>query len=117
MGAPVVHFEINGKDLKGLTGFYSQLFGWAVHEVMPSYGLVHTEAGKGIDGGIGQNVEAPGVIFYVEVDDPQEHLELAESLGGKTVMPVTEIPGQVTMAQFADPEGRIIGIVKSEQQR
>lgn len=45
MGAPVVHFEVNGKDLKALSKFYSQLFGWQVHEVMPTYGLVHTEAG------------------------------------------------------------------------
>ncbi len=33
-------------------------------------------------------------------------------MGGKVVMPITEIPNMVTMAQFADPEGHIIGIVK-----
>ncbi len=114
MGAPVVHFEINGKDLKALTEFYSKLFGWAVHEVMPNYGLVHTEAGKGIDGGIGGQTERPGVVIYAEVDDPQKYLEQAESLGAKVVMPVTEIPNQVTFALFADPEGHVVGIAKSE---
>lgn len=116
MGAPVVHFEVNGKDLKALSKFYSQLFGWQVHEVMPTYGLVHTEAeGKGIEGGIGGGGDspAPGVVFYVEVDDPQKYLEQAESLGGKVVAPVTEIPDQVTFALFADPEGHVIGIVKA----
>jgi predicted enzyme related to lactoylglutathione lyase len=27
-------------------------------------------------------------------------------------MPVTEIPGMVIMAQFADPEGNVVGLVK-----
>lgn len=52
MGAPVTHFEINGKDLKGLTKFCSELLGRTVHEAMPTYGMVHTEGGRGIDGGI-----------------------------------------------------------------
>jgi predicted enzyme related to lactoylglutathione lyase len=52
-GAPVVHFEINGKHLKALSASYSQLFGWQVHEAMPTWSLVHTEAGgKGIQEGI-----------------------------------------------------------------
>jgi predicted enzyme related to lactoylglutathione lyase len=28
-------------------------------------------------------------------------------------MPVTEIPGMVVLAQFADPEGNVIGLVKA----
>jgi hypothetical protein len=28
---------------------------------------------------------------------------------------VTEVPGMVTFAQFADPEGNIVGIVKGPQ--
>ena len=40
----------------------------------------------------------------------------AEKLGGKTVMPVTEIPGMVTLAQFSDPQGNVIGLVKGQQQ-
>jgi predicted enzyme related to lactoylglutathione lyase len=115
MGVPVVHFEINGKDLKGLSKYYSELFGWAVHDAGPNYGLVHTEAGgKGIDGGISGESQSPGVTIYAEVDDPQKYLERAESLGGKIVMPVTEME-MVTFGLFADPEGHIVGIVKSEQ--
>ncbi len=116
MGAPVVHFEVNGKDYKKLTDFYSKLFGWEVHDAMPGYGLVHTQAdGKGIEGGIGGGGEsaAPGVVFYMEVDDPQKYLEQAEALGGKVVTPVTVIPDQVTFAHIQDPEGHVVGIVKS----
>jgi uncharacterized protein len=113
MGAPVVHFEINGKDLKALSEYYSQLFGWAVHDAAPNYGLVQTEAGgKGIDGGISGESPSPGVTIYAQVDDPQKSLEQAQSLGGKIVMPVSEMGG-VTFGLFADPEGHIVGIVKS----
>ena len=66
----------------------------------------------GIGGGIGQSPSGNGhVTFYVGTDDPQETLEKAEQLGGKTIMPVTELP-QVTIALFADPEGHVVGLAK-----
>ena len=40
--------------------------------------------------------------------------QLVESLGGKIVQDVTVIPGMVTMAQFSDPEGNIVGIVAAQ---
>jgi hypothetical protein len=43
------------------------------------------------------------------------HLKKIESLGGKTLVPPTEIPEQVTFAFFADPEGHVVGLVKSAQ--
>jgi predicted enzyme related to lactoylglutathione lyase len=113
MGNPVVHFEIVGKDLAKLTGFYNQLFGWNIDANNPmNYGMVDTASnGQGIAGGIGQG-DQPMVTFYVQVPDPQAALDRAVALGGKVVQPVMEIPGVVTMAVFADPEGHAIGIVK-----
>ena len=73
--------------------------------------------GEGIGGGIGrtQDGNGPGhVTFYVQVDDPQEALDRAESLGGKTVVPVTSIPDVVTLAMFTDPEGHVVGVVARE---
>jgi predicted enzyme related to lactoylglutathione lyase len=46
------------------------------------------------------------------VDDLAACLKKAESMGGKTVVPPTEIPDMVTFAQFQDPEGNIVGLVK-----
>jgi predicted enzyme related to lactoylglutathione lyase len=40
-------------------------------------------------------------------------LDRVESLGGKTAVPVTEIPEVVTFAQFADPDGNLVGLFKS----
>lgn len=114
MGAPVVHFEIYGKGGERLKKFYADLFGWEIHSDNPmNYGLVHTNAeDKGIGGGITEG--EPRVNIVVEVDDLQKHLDLAEQLGGKTVTPITEIPGMVTFAEFRDPAGNVIGMAKSE---
>jgi predicted enzyme related to lactoylglutathione lyase len=54
------------------------------------------------------------VLFYVEVGDPQKALDEAVALGGTLVSPVMSVPGQVTMAHFADPDGNVIGIVAAE---
>ena len=78
-----------------------------------NYGMVDTHAEGGINGGIGPTGGGPNqVTFYVQVDDLQAYLDKAESLGGKTVMPPTEIPNVVTMALLSDPEGNVIGMVK-----
>ena len=48
------------------------------------------------------------------VDDPQATLDKVETMGGKTVMPPSEIPGAgVTIAMFTDPQGHLIGLTKS----
>lgn len=116
MAFPVVHWEVVGSNGPALEKFYAELFGWHVQS-MPemNYGLVDTHAGGGINGGIGTSQDGrSGVMVYVEADDLQSVLDKAEKLGGKTVMPIMEIPGAVTMAQFSDPQGNTVGLVKSE---
>jgi predicted enzyme related to lactoylglutathione lyase len=114
MPNPVVHFEVHGKDAKKSQDFYSQLFDWHVDSNNPmDYGMVDTHTdGNGINGGITTSEGAPNVIFYVEVNDLQAYLDKAEGLGGKTIMPPTEIPNTVTMALFSDLDGNLIGMVK-----
>jgi predicted enzyme related to lactoylglutathione lyase len=116
MANPVTHFEITGKDGKKLQDFYSGVFGWKVNADNPmNYGIVDpADTGGGIGGGISAgDGGTTQVTFYVEVDDPDAYLKKIESKGGRTVMPTTEIPGMVIFAQFADPEGNIIGLVKA----
>ena len=119
MGRPVVHFEITGKDAKKLHDFYGALFDWQIDANKPmNYGLVDTRSERTtIGGGIGSGEGLNQVTFYIEVDDPQAYLNKIEAKGGKTIVPVTEIPGMVTFAQFADPEGNVVGLVKEDQPR
>src|SRR2546430_74954 len=103
MAHPVLHFEVSGKDLDKLNGFYSEFFGWKTQKVfgdMP-YAMIKKK-NNGIGDRIGQSPSGNGhVTFYVGADDPQAVLNKAEQLDGKTIMPVTELP-EVTIALFAD---------------
>lgn len=115
---PVLWFEVVGKDGKALRSFYSKLFGWKIQQADPAsgfdYGMVDGGDG-GVGGGIGSTPDgSPGfATFYVEVDDLDAALAKAEKLGGKTVMPATEIPGMnLKFAYVADPEGHVIGLSK-----
>jgi hypothetical protein len=116
MGSPVVHFEIAGKDRKKSEQFYSQLFGWEIktHEGM-DYGMVSAAGPNSIGGGIGPTPPGAGpyVTFYVMVDDIKTHLAKAEKLGARTCLPETPIPGVGSCAMFADPDGNMIGLFKS----
>lgn len=115
MASPVVHFEILGKDGSKLQQFYGNLFDWKINADNPmKYGLVEGAGANSIGGGIGTGQEgASGMVtVYIQVQDLQAYLKKAETLGGKTVVPPTEIPGCVTFAMFQDPEGNTIGLVK-----
>jgi uncharacterized protein len=119
MAAPVTHFEIMTKDAQRVRDFYANLFGWSFN-VYPemAYGLADTGVKMGINGGIGQVQESQQacVTFYVQVEDIQGHLDKAISLGGTVIVPVTEVPGMVTFAQFRDPDGNLVGIIKGPQE-
>jgi uncharacterized protein len=114
MPNPVVHFEVAGKDAAALQQFYGDVFGWRIDTDNPmNYGIVDN-GGEGINGGIGAAGESEGhVTFYVSVDDINRSLETIEARGGRTIMPRMEMPGIVTLAHFADPEGHLIGLVES----
>ncbi len=115
MGAPVVWFEVAGRDLAALTRFYEDLFGWKVDSANPvKYGMVDTGAEGGIPGGIYSANEAAGeyVTFYVDVPDIKASLKRSEELGAKVVQEPTPIDGGATVAQLEDPEGHRIGLIQ-----
>jgi predicted enzyme related to lactoylglutathione lyase len=115
MPNPVVHWEIQSNTPEKSREFFAQLFDWHIDANNPyNYGIVDTQSDGAITGGIGPTGDGgPGrVLFYVQVDDLQASLDKAESLGAKTIMPPTEIPGVVTVALFSDLEGNTIGLIK-----
>jgi uncharacterized protein len=115
MGQRITHFEVGSPDFDTLMSFYRELFGWRIQPAADGYAMVDTQAGSGINGGIGRSSDGtPWVSFYVEAEDPQAALDRAESLGGATALPVTEIPNLVTFAMFSDPDGNMVGIVEGE---
>jgi predicted enzyme related to lactoylglutathione lyase len=114
----VTWFEISSTNSEALRTFYAEAFDWRLRAVEGfPYALVDSGVEGAIRGGIGEAQGPNQVIFYVEVDDPQAFLDRIERLGGSAVVPVTELPGLVTFAQFADPEGNVVGLVKSSRGR
>jgi predicted enzyme related to lactoylglutathione lyase len=112
MNNPVVHFEIGAADHQALVKFYGELFGWGLREVSEGYTLIDTRGGRGLNGGIGRSgTGEPWATFYVEVDDLQASLDRAGALGGRTVLPITELAG-MAFAMFDDPDGLLVGLVQ-----
>jgi predicted enzyme related to lactoylglutathione lyase len=52
------------------------------------------------------------VTVYVQVDDLAAYLARAESLGGKTAIKPTDIPGGGAFAMVQDPDGNMVGLYK-----
>ena len=121
MGQPVVHFEVIGKDGDKLRSYYSDLFGWEINtDNEMKYGVVTREGntledGTGIGGGVagGPDGYEGHVTFYIEVPDVEASLAKAESLGGTRVMGPDEVMPGLELGQFKDPEGHVIGLVKT----
>jgi uncharacterized protein len=111
---PVVHFEILGRDGKKSQQFYTSLFGWNVDANNPmDYGMVSASSDGGIGGGIAAAQGEPMVTVYVDVADLDATLKQAEALGGRTIMPPADVPGGPRLAQFADPDGNVIGLTQA----
>ena len=116
MGRPVVHFEIGVAEAARSRDFYAELFGWRIQVDDSGYGLIDTDAGSGINGGIMQKPEGVPtyVTIYVGVDDLDPFLERAEKLGGKTVVEPMPVGEMGSFAMFADPDGNVIGLFQEE---
>jgi uncharacterized protein len=119
MSAPVVHFEIIGKDPGRLRDYFGKLFGWQfdtsgpVPEVISEpagYGFTEP-GGPGIPGGIGGGSGYDSrLLFYVGVADVEAALHQAEELGGTRRLGPVQAPSGLVIGQFTDPEGHLIGV-------
>ena len=109
MRNPVLHFEIVCKDAGAGQGFYRDLFDWKITSDNPwNYGLVEKGSEEGIGGwitGMNPEMSQPGVMIYVEVEDLLATLDKAESLGGKTTMPLWKFPEWSPWPTFPIPMG------------
>ncbi|MDQ1392794.1 MAG: uncharacterized protein QOF30_1771 [Acidimicrobiaceae bacterium] len=112
MSNPVSWFEINTANPDAMSQFYADIFGWSFQDVEGGYKLISTGGESSIGGGLGPAQGPNQVVFYVEVPDLESALQQIEQGGGHTVVPITEIPNMVTFAQFADPDGNVIGLFK-----
>jgi len=110
---PIVHVEIPAHDPAAAGRFYADLFGWAIQS-MPEFDYHTFAAQPGPGGGfpkVDDQTFKPGdVTVYVGTDDIGATLAKVEALGGKTLLPKTEIPNIGWFAFFSDPTGNRIGL-------
>lgn len=121
---PVVHIEIPAKDTKGLAQFYRDLFGWELHhEPSVDYWMFRAEGGPGggfvkvgeTDPSSHMQYKPDSLLVYVDSDDIEADLAKIESLGGRTVLTKTEIPGTGWFAIFTDPTGNHLALYTAMQ--
>jgi predicted enzyme related to lactoylglutathione lyase len=113
--------QFNAKDTAGAKQFYPALLGWKVQEnEMPAAmgGGTYTRFMKA-DGPAGGMMpmpkEAPAPshwLSYFAVANVDAAATKAATLGAKTHVPPTDIPGMGRFAVLADPQGATFAIVK-----
>ena len=115
MENPVIHFEVLWNGHRAAQKYYSELFGWKFRgaDADVPYGIVEADEGQGIGGGVGGTPETSGhATFYVGVKNVQDHLAMAEELGGKRIMGPVEVPGGPVVGLFSDPHGHTVGLAQ-----
>jgi uncharacterized protein len=111
---PIVHVEIPAQDPQVSSRFYAELFGWPM-QPLPAMRYVRFQPADDQTGGF---VEEGGpmqhhvgeLLVYVATDDIDGDLMKAEQLGGKVLVPKTEIPNTGSFAIFQDPAGNRLGL-------
>lgn len=116
--ATIVHFEIPSEDVERANKFYGSLFGWKM-EKFPGmdYWTFQTTDEKGnsaIGGGVMKKQHPQHTITnYIGVDSVVEYSKKVESLGGKVMVPKTEVPKFGWFAVCLDTEGNTFGLWES----
>lgn len=109
----IVHIELSADDREKAAEFYSKLFGWEVQQI-PEMNYATFSTGEGPGGGfnpISDDNPAGTVTIYVNSEDIEADLSKIESLGGKTLVPKTEIPTVGWFAMFMDPTGNKLALL------
>jgi hypothetical protein len=110
--------ELASTDAGAAKKFYTELFGWKLKESQAA-GVAYTEiiAGGREVGGIYQMSAEQGNkpsnwMAYVAVDDVDAAAKRVGELGGKVVMPPTDIPNVGRFCIINDPTGATLSLIK-----
>jgi len=109
--------ELATTDVEDAKRFYSSLLGWTT-EKAPVEGMEYTLAKVGEErvAGIMSNHCQGGEIkpqwgIYITVDDVDATARMAEELGGKVLMPPTDIPNVGRFSALMDPQGVMFSVI------
>lgn len=115
MGHKITHIELSANDHQAAARFYEAVFGWQTQEFPGMNYTTFSASEGGPSGGLNPIQEgnpAGTTVVYIETDDVEASLAAVEAHGGQRLMPPTEVPGVGTIAQFTDPTGNRMALLK-----
>jgi predicted enzyme related to lactoylglutathione lyase len=116
-----VWIDLVTSNLEAARNFYSQLFGWEfrrVGDAATGYSLV-LNGGRPV-GGVVDVVARPNApaiprwVAYISVPDVAQAQKTIVGAGGRQLVPTKALPKRGEQAVFADAEGAVFGVIKSE---
>lgn len=127
----IVHFEIPADDVERARKFYSNLFGWKIEMIevkkdgaSMDYWIISTsreskessEKSSHLEGGLikRQHPQQPN-LNYISVTSIEEYSNKVKELGGKVVLPKTEITGYGFFAVCIDTENNAFALWESKK--
>jgi predicted enzyme related to lactoylglutathione lyase len=114
----IVHIEFSAVDRKKVSEFYAKAFDWGIqHADEMNYSMFEADGlGGGFNPVDGTNTKQGEVVVYLDSADIDADLANIGSLGGKTLVPKSPIPGMGWFALFADPGGNKVGLYTADPQ-
>ena len=115
----IVWHELVSSDPEASGNFYSSIFGFTAG--VEDMGELKSKVFKQGDEMFADilpkpSPEAPDAwVFYVEVRDAQETVDLAVKSGGSVIAPVMPLPPIGDIAWLADPTGAVFGILQPSE--
>lgn len=111
------HVELMTGDVEKAKDFYGKLFSWKLEETPMEGGApyIMINTGKEPGGGMMKAPEGAPTAWsvYVLVESVADYVKKAEGLGGKVLVPETEVPKYGKFAFILDPTGGAIGLWES----
>ena len=118
-----VWYELMTSDVAAAKAFYAKVVGWSTQD-MPMPGMTYTLLRIGdtqIGGLMALPKDAGGAgmkscwVGYAGVDDADTAAAKVKRLGGKILLPPTDIPNVGRFAMVADPQGASLNLFKPSQ--
>src|SRR3982751_260873 len=106
-----VWYDLKTPDPAGAQTFYTKVAGWGTQPWPDLNYTMFTANGVPIGGivppGAASDTGPPSWLAYITVTDVDAAVKQGASLGGRTLMPGTDIPSVGRFAVLADPQGAV----------
>ncbi len=111
----IAHFEITGKDVEGLAGFYGRILGWKAEPAgfIDDYTMLYEGGPEDMTGAVmSTNYQAQPTIIWFESDDIDADVAAVVAAGGKQAGDINPLPDGRRTVYVTDPAGNLFGLTQ-----